>query len=60
MKLVISGDVSVNPEPEKCGKGGKTIAKSSLIDKWLMQKNISHEMLYGVDRLKILQRSKVI
>ena len=27
MKLVISGDVSVNPEPEKCGKGGKTIAK---------------------------------
>ena len=39
----------------------KLLQKSSLVDMWLMQKNISHEMLlYGVDRLKILQRSKVI
>ena len=27
MKLVISGDDSPNPGPEKCGKCGKTIAK---------------------------------
>ena len=31
----------------------KLLQKSSLGDMWLMQENISHEMLlYGVDRLK--------